>query len=94
MANYEVTLKAEQVKDLLVQDEGLRELLEEVVNQVLEQQMSEDLQAEPDEHSQGRRGYRNGRRLRRLTTRVGELVLRVPQTREGSFCTQMFQRYQ
>lgn len=41
-----------------------------------------------------RRQYRNGYRLRRLTTRVGSLTLRVPQTREGSFSSELFQRYQ
>ena len=94
MTQYEVTLKAEQVKELLVRDEGLRELVEEIVNQILEAQMSEQIGAERYERSPERKSYRNGHRVRRLSTRVGPLVLRVPQTREGSFSTDLFGRYQ
>ena len=41
-----------------------------------------------------RTGYRNEYRERQLSTRVGTLVLRVPQTRDGSFSTELFRRYQ
>lgn len=39
-------------------------------------------------------GYRNGQRPRTLYTRVGPLRLLVPQTRDGSFSTDIFKRYQ
>ncbi len=56
--------------------------------------MTEHLNAEPYEQSDGRKGYRNGTRTRTLYTRVGPLTLRVPQTRDGSFSTEIFKRYQ
>ena len=56
--------------------------------------MAEHLGADRHERSSGRTGYRNGYRERQLTTRVGTLILRVPQTRDGSFSTELFRRYQ
>jgi Transposase, Mutator family len=39
-------------------------------------------------------GYRSGYYVRSLVTRVGKLELRVPQDKQGRFCTQLFERYQ
>jgi len=39
-------------------------------------------------------GYRAGYYTRALVTRVGKLVLRVPQDRQGRFRTEVFERYQ
>jgi transposase-like protein len=69
-------------------------MLEQVLNQVLEAQVTEHVQAEPYERTQERRGYRNGYKPRQLTTRVGTLALRVPQVRDGSFSPELFERYQ
>jgi putative transposase len=65
-----------------------------VLNQVLEAQVTEQIGARPYERSAERKAYRNGSRLRTLTTRVGLLVLHVPQVRNGSFSTTLFARYQ
>lgn len=56
--------------------------------------MTDKLNAEPYERTEGRSGYRNGYRVRHLYTRVGPITLRVPQTRDGSFSTEIFNRYQ
>ena len=56
--------------------------------------MAEHLGADRHERSSNRTDYRNGYRDRQLTTRVGTLILRVPQTRDGSFSTELFRRYQ
>nr|EDZ40235.1 MAG: transposase [Leptospirillum sp. Group II '5-way CG'] len=72
----------------------MKKLVESVLNQVLEAQMVEHLGADRHERSSDRTGYRNGYRERQLTTRVGTLVLRVPQTRDGHFSTDLFRRYQ
>jgi transposase-like protein len=69
-------------------------LAEEILNQVLDAQMTEHLQAKPYERTDRRRAYRNGYKPRQLTTRVGTLRLRVPQARDGSFSTDLFRRYQ
>lgn len=94
MARYEITLDSEQLSGLLTEDQGLQGLVETVLNQVLEAQVTEQIGARPYERSAGRKAYRNGSRLRTLTTRVGPLVLHVPQVREGSFSTTLFSRYQ
>jgi transposase-like protein len=52
------------------------------------------LHAAPYERTSERQGYRNGYKPRRLTTRVGRLVLRVPQVRDGVFSTELFARSQ
>ncbi len=72
----------------------LAKLLEQVLNQVLEAQVSEHLGAERYERTEERQGYRNGVRPRQLTKRVGKLTLRVPQVREGQFSPELFARYQ
>lgn len=94
MARYEITLNREQLPDLLTEDQGLQRLVETVLNQVLEAQVTEQIGARPYERSAERKAYRNGSRLRTLTTRVGPLVLHVPQVRKGSFSTTLFARYQ
>lgn len=95
MAEYEITVSETLLSNLLSGGkEGLGELVESVLNQVLETQAEEQLGAGRYERSEGRTGYRNGYRTRQLYSRVGPLVLRVPQFRDGSFSTEIFQRYQ
>src|ERR687885_938099 len=94
MARYEITLDSEQLSGLLMEDQGLQGLVETVLNQVLEAQVTEQIGARPYERSEGRKAYRNGSRTRTLTTRVGPLALHVPQVRDGSFSTTLFVRYQ
>ena len=74
--------------------EGLGELMESVLNQILEAQAEEQIGAGRYERAESRTGYRNGYRPRRLYSRVGPLTLRVPQFRDGEFSTEIFQRYQ
>ncbi len=65
-----------------------------MLNQILEAQVTESLGADRHERSEERQGYRNGYRARTLFTRVGPVTLQVPQTRDGSFSTDIFKRYQ
>ena len=94
MAHLQVTIDTDKLKDLFASDEGMAALAEEILNQVLDAQMTEHLQAKPYERTNRRRAYRNGYKPRQLTTRVGTLTLRVPQARDGSFSTDLFRRYQ
>jgi transposase-like protein len=94
MTHYQLTPDSETVQRLFGNNEQLRQLLEAVVNQVLAAQVSEHLQAEPYERTDERRGYRNGYKPRQLTTRVGTLLLRIPQVRDGSFSPELLARYQ
>lgn len=75
-------------------DEAFSKLLEEIFNQVLLAQSTEQLGAEPYERTEGRTAYRNGTRERQLTTRIGTLTLRIPRHRNGQFSTELFMRYQ
>jgi len=52
-------------------------LLEKVMNEILQAEMTEHLKAEPGEQTDDRQGYRNGSYERELTTRVGSLRLEV-----------------
>ena len=94
MAEYEIKLTGEHLASLMSNDQGFRKLLQDVINQVLEAQMTDHLHAEPYERTDGRQGHRNGYRVRQLSTRVGPLLLRIPQSRDGSFSTDIFRRYQ
>jgi putative transposase len=94
MTQYQLTLDSDSLQRLFGGNEQMAHLLEQVLNQVLEAQMAEHVQAEPYERTVERRGYRNGYKPRQLTTRVGTLALRVPQVRDGSFSPELFERYQ
>jgi len=75
-------------------DNPLRGLLEIICQQALEVEISDHLGAEPYERTGDRTGYRNGYKTRTLTTAVGDLQLLVPQDRDGTFSTHLFERYQ
>ena len=75
-------------------EDFLRGLVERVVQQVLEAEMTNFLGAGVYERSGERRGWRNGYKPRTLKTRVGELELLVPKDRDGEFRTELFERYQ
>jgi len=94
MATFEITIDDEKIQDVLRDDRGLAKLLEPILNQMLQAEMTEHLGAEARERTDSRRGYRNGSYERKLTTRVGTLELEVPRDREGTFDTALFQRYQ
>jgi len=95
MAEYEIKVSEALLSNLLGGGKkGLGELVESVLNQVLEAQAEEQLDAGWYERCEARTGYRNGYRTRQLYSRVGPLTLRVPQFRDGSFSTEIFQRYQ
>lgn len=94
MARFNITLTEEQIKALLSGKGGLKTLVEPVLNQILDAQLTDHLAAAPYERTQDRKGYRNGFRTRKLNTAIGQLNLQVPQTRNGQFSSGLFQRYQ
>ena len=94
MADYEISVSRDLLPGLLNGPEGLAKLVEAILNQVLEAQLTEHLGAGRHERTAERQGYRNGVRPRVLFTRVGPVTLMVPQTRDGSFSPEMFARYQ
>lgn len=78
----------------LGEEDFLRSLVERVVQQVLDAEMTSFLGAGAYERNAERRGWRNGFKPRVLKTRVGKLELLVPKDREGQFQTELFERYQ
>ena len=97
MAQYNITITEELLHGLFLsngRDEAFSKLLEEIFNQVLLSQSTEQIGAQPYERTEDRTAYRNGFRDRQLTTRVGALTLRVPRHRNGQFSTELFARYQ
>lgn len=71
----------------------IRAAVRAVLEEILEAEISAHVGADPSERTERRRGYRNGHYSRALKTRVGELMLRVPRDREGTFQTGVFERY-
>jgi len=86
---------AEPAQGILLDDPGfLKGVVERVVQDLLEAEMTEHVGAAPYERSVARTGQRNGHKPRALRTRVGTLNLAVPKDREGTFSTRLFSRYQ
>jgi putative transposase len=72
----------------------IREGVKAVIEQVLEEEMTEHLAAGYRERTPSRRGERNGYYTRDLITPAGRIAqLRVPRDREGTFLTEVFARY-
>ena len=94
MTGYEVSVGTDLLPGLLNRQDGLAKRVEAVLNQAREARMTETLGATRHERTDERAGYRNGYRPRTLCTRVGPVTLRVPQTRDGSFSTDIFKDYQ
>jgi hypothetical protein len=87
--------EAPTAQGALLDDAGfLREIVERVLQEVLEAEMTEHIGAAPHERTDARKGHRNGHKPRTLRTRVGTLNLLVPHDREGTFSTRLFSRYQ
>ncbi len=95
MANDHRGVAEEVAQGVLLDDPGfLHEIVERVVQELLEAQMTQHIGAAPYERTAGRTGHRNGYKARALRSRVGTLNLLVPQDREGTFSTRLFARYQ
>ena len=75
-------------------DNPFRMMLEWMTQQALEHEMTEHLGAQAYERTEKRLGYRNGYRERVFTTRLGDLELLIPQDRDGTFSTALFERFQ
>lgn len=87
-------LAALQGEALIDDPEFLREVVRTALQRFLEAEMTEHIGAAPHERTEARRGHRNGSKPRQLKTRVGTLQLAVPQDREGTFRSELFNRYQ
>jgi putative transposase len=89
-----ISEEAAQATFLLDEPSFLKEIVERVLQELLEAEMTEHIGAAPYERTENRKGQRNGYKPRTLRTRVGTLNLAVPQDRVGAFSTRLFARYE
>jgi transposase-like protein len=95
MAHGNRKVDEEMVQGILLEGPAfLKEIVEWVLQELLEAEMTEHIEAAPYERAENRKGHRNGYKPRTLRRRVGTLKLAVPQDREGAFSTRLFCRYQ
>ena len=85
MAQLNITLNQEEILQLLSNDRdtAFAKLLQDSLNSILKAESTEQLKAEPYERTEERTGSRNGFRDRSLTTRIGQITLKVPKHRDG-----------
>lgn len=84
----------EPILELLSEEgfDGLGAALEQLLNELMKMERSAHLRARPYERTGERRGYANGFKPKRVRTRMGELALAVPQTRETDFYPSCLER--
>ncbi|WP_405976588.1 IS256 family transposase [Streptomyces sp. NBC_00988] len=67
-------------------------LCERILQELIEAEATEVIGAAPGEHSDQRATWRNGHRERLLTTQAGDLDLKIPKVRTGSFFPSLLER--
>jgi putative transposase len=88
--------QGEEFKDTVKRDleARVREGVKAVLEEVLQEEMAEHLNADYRELTPTRKGERNGHYQRNLVTPAGKIErLEVPRDREGEFVTEVFERY-
>ena len=87
MARNKYSIKRKEGKEKLLKEavalfgdnpEPLRELVENVCQNILDAEITRHLEAEPYQRSDNRKGYRNGYKPRTLKTRIGKMNFQVP----------------
>ena len=94
MATGKLTKTEVNVQGLMNDSEAMRKIVQEEVQRMITSEFKEHMGRERYERDKGHSTYRNGYKPRTLTTRVGKIYLRVPQTRDGSFSSSVYERYQ
>ncbi len=80
-----------QLKDTDLTDR-VRTALERVYQELIDAEAAEMIGALPHERSSDRSTYRNGSRPRLLTSQAGDLELRIPKLRQGTFFPALLER--
>ena len=65
--------------------EGFSEVLQKMLNLAMKLEREKVLKASPYQRTEGRTGYANGFKERHIQTRMGDLELQIPQTRNIDF---------
>ncbi|MGW6317655.1 IS256 family transposase [Streptomyces sp. NPDC055099] len=72
--------------------ESIRALCERILQELIEAEATEAIGAAPREHTSERTTWRNGHRDRLLTSQAGDLDLKIPKVRTGSFFPSLLER--
>jgi len=87
------TLATEYLEQLTEQGlEGIPDMIRVLVNQAMQIERENYLQAKPYERSENRRGYANGYKPKTVKTRVGKVAFDIPQVRGGGFYPQVLEK--
>lgn len=62
-----------------------RDLIQKALQELIDAELSEAIGARPHERTEGRTNHRNGGRPRVLSTPAGDVELRIPKVRAGTF---------
>ena len=73
-------------------DDRIRQAAETIYQALIEAELSVVIGAAPHERTSGRTAHRNGHRPRTITTTAGDLELRIPKLRAGSFFPSLLER--
>lgn len=72
--------------------EGMANAMQILFNEAMRLERAQHIGAEPYERTEQRRGYANGFKAKTVNSRLGELQLKVPQTRDGDFYPSALER--
>jgi putative transposase len=70
----------------------IRECVERALQALIEAEATAVIGAGPHERTEERENYRNGHRPRLLSTKAGDVELKIPKLRQGSFFPQILER--
>ncbi len=96
MTQLNLTLNIEDLKDQVASsdlDAVVKSALVLVLNEYMEKERDEHLNAKAYERTEHRSDYRNGYYEREYIISIGKIQLTVPRTRSGDFVTSVFERY-
>ncbi|MFJ8104150.1 IS256 family transposase [Lysinibacillus sp. NPDC096212] len=96
MTQLQFNLDMDLLKDSIINsniDTVIKSAIVLVLNEFMEKERDDYLQADAYERSADRRDYRNGYYERELTMSIGKIKLTVPRTRNGEFSPTIFEKY-
>jgi putative transposase len=73
-------------------DDRIRQAAETIYQALIEAELTAVIGAAPHQRTETRTGLRNGRRQRTITTMAGDLELKIPRLRTGSFFPSLLER--
>jgi transposase-like protein len=73
-------------------DDRIRQAAETIYQALIEAELTAVIGAQPHQRTEARAGLRNGHRPRTITTTAGDLELKIPRLRAGSFFPSLLER--